>query len=99
MALSTTGTAIRTAFVEEIISADEWRPVSLAGAVELLLAVIETRKLADVLGCVDPCRQVLTTANVCEADGSVHTANGGFNRVLTIVAMAYRAASVMVGAG
>lgn len=41
-------------------------------------------------GAVDPEGRLFGTKNVYIADGSVHPTNGGFNPVLTIMAMAYR---------
>lgn len=46
---------------------------------------------------VDPSGKIHGWENVYVADGSVHPTNGGFNPVLTIMAMSYRTAYLMAG--
>ncbi|MBN9500365.1 MAG: hypothetical protein J0H02_01105 [Armatimonadetes bacterium] len=47
---------------------------------------------------VDPWGRVHGHENLVIADGSVHVTNGGFNPVLTIMALAWRSAERLVGA-
>jgi choline dehydrogenase-like flavoprotein len=50
-------------------------------------------------GATDPWGQVWGTERVFVADGSVHVTNGGANPVLTILALAWRAAEHLAAQG